>query len=197
MIIFNVLILHRAHRKPTKLQANSMKIKIDNNLAFIAAWIAFLGSLIATVDRFPYPSSVISTLGQWSHIQSGLATLDEHKLSTSGEPGLGIWGELNSEELGFKELSRIILRNKPEFGANSVYSIQKECSAIVGGVALPVIQVKTKDSAAEYIPVGSSSDLAQWISNYRSEHFVFWAFIFIAFGFLLAIVSRLSVTFTE
>ena len=85
-------------------------IRIDNHLAFFGAVLGFMGTLIATIDRFPVTHQYISTFSKWRNINDALSSLQNVERPDEQH----ILPSLTEGKPGFDDLVYIIKLNRPD-----------------------------------------------------------------------------------
>ena len=169
-------------------------IRIDNHLAFFGAVLGFLGTLIATIDRFPATHNYISTFSKWQHIEEALNSLQniehldpEHVLPSlaEGKPGfadLVYIIKLNRQELTDDKILGIFTQTTIGFGNN--LDIRILCVGIERWSILGAYQNEAK-------PIAFELQFLDWVNTYRQRYFLSIGLSVAATGFLLGVLSRL------
>jgi hypothetical protein len=166
-----------------------MSYFIDNKIAFWGGILAFLGSMLISLDRFNYFHEIFSNVGQWKQLTIALGKLDNMKAQSADRSPLGL---IKKQDEGFLELAKIISLNRQDLSNKKIIAIAKNKPANLAGLDIAAIHVVTDDSPGKATPVCFEFGLMQWISSYRTEWFLYRGFILVTIGFLLNVISRIK-----
>jgi len=156
-------------------------------LAVVGSVLALGGTLTMVADHWQPFHGLVDRLSVFGRAQKGWGTLaDVRYKDTSGHD----YGALSEDEVGFREVLHIIQANRPEYRTKEVSEIickevmrytlgqtsvsQSYISLLVAGQTTPDV-------------ISSKEHVEEWISIARLRHILFWGFLFILIGFVLAL----------
>lgn len=175
-------------------------VRIDNSLALLAAIFGFFGTLIASIDKFPNGQDIINRTSTWSDIQYAIGNLEKFENPTPDT----INPSVRKGTRGFERLVEIIKANRADLRDVDIVFLYIDSPMAFGDMKFKIVNMGVRSPYSLIwpdadMPLIESKQLTfeysfrDWLTTYRQRFFLSWGLRITAFGFFLAVLSRLKI----
>lgn len=163
-------------------------MRIVNKPSFLAAALAFVGTIIIVMDSFGPVHRIVDKLPKWKNINLAVADLDT--FDTKMKDGKEI-GMVERDKPGFTGLVHIIFSNRPDLRDKKIIAVAKNQPIGIGGVAMKIVHLQFENNPQGY-SLTTDYIFHEWIRDYRSKYFLKIGLSVIAIAFLLSVIAHIT-----
>ncbi len=163
-------------------------MRIDNKPSFLAAVLAFVGTVIIVMDSFTPIHWMIDRCPKWKNIR--LAMVDLDTFDTKMKDGK-FTGMVKRGEPGFTELVHIIVSIRPDLRGKQIAAVAKNQPIRIGGVPLKIVHVALENSSQAQ-SLTTDHIFQEWVREYREKYFLKVGLSVIAIAFFLSVIAHIK-----
>jgi len=163
-------------------------------LNIISAIFGLIGAFIIVGNKIELIDGMMENTNKWKNITLAINRIDSLNNINPDRDNERI-GFVNSLNVGFNELLKIIYVNMPELKDSNIVIIVKSQPLVVGGIAARVINIvyekELNYEKIHYNPITTEYEFYRWIRDYKEKSFLNIGMILIGLGYIFSLISSI------